>query len=148
MISPSAFSDPAATINLFDDATVFVTWLAHDPLVLGTGLMHRANPNSCNGCSLGIGVSGDQLNGFAFVNGKQFSIETSNLTKTARYLISELQNVVLDPRNTGNDAVTVPSAPAPLLPAGSPSPYVDQIDLNPANNTVVHDIILQYPLQN
>ena len=129
MISPSAFSDPTATINLFDDATVSVTWLAHDPLVLGTGLMHRANPNSCNGCSLGIGVSGNQLNGFAYINGKQYSIETNNWTKPPTYLISELQNVVLDPRNTGNDAVTVKRALAPLLPAGSPSPYVDVLML-------------------
>ncbi len=129
MISPSAFSEPTATINLFDDATVSVTWLAHDPLVLGNGLMHRADPNSCNGCSLGIGVSGNQLNGFAYINGKQYSIETNNLTKTTRYLISELQNVLLDPRNTGNDAVTVQSAPAPLLPASGISPTIDVLML-------------------
>ena len=37
--------------------------------------------------------------------------------------------MLLDPRNTGNDAITVPSAPAPLLPAGSVSPYVDVLML-------------------
>lgn len=36
--------------------------------------------------------------------------------------------MLLDPRNTGNDAVTVQSAPA-LLPAGSPSLYLDVLML-------------------
>ena len=77
----------------------------------------------------GFGVSGDQLNGFAYINGKQFAIETSYLTKSTRYLITEFQNVLLDPRNALNDVVSIDGIPLLTVPTGSISTKIDMLVL-------------------